>query len=439
MKKCGVWCLLVSLMMLMGCARPALYESNGNKDEKVITLLSFPDQDKFYLQAAIDAAQLDFQVEIIEVPQNQYEDKAKMMLMAQEATDLIMVDAPNIASYASSGMLEPLNMFWEKNDFADLTESMQETVQWQGKIWAAPLNDATCLLFYNKLIFEKAGIIPAHDMSDSWSLDELLENAVKLTKRNQKGEIIQYGLQPVMFTPDNLVEGMAFTQMLYLWWFGGSILDESMTRASGFFNSPESLDALKYFRSLYVTQQVAPLYEISNGFVDGKVAMWITGPWMLGTWRDNYPDFFQNGWGIMPLPHGIVEASPSGSWNIAMTAQSKHKQEAWQALEALTGRNGMKIWCEGTGNLPARSSVSKIADFALMQDAYELAMIQLQTTSRPRPVSPYYPGISRAIIDCFNSVAFGEEPSEAIKKATERIDLLLGSTDHSISTPEESP
>ena len=42
-----------------------------------ITLASFPDQPKDALMAAIENANLDFDVEIIEYPQNEYEKKSK--------------------------------------------------------------------------------------------------------------------------------------------------------------------------------------------------------------------------------------------------------------------------------------------------------------------------------------------------------------------------
>lgn len=425
MKQYLILFTLAIVLILSGCTAPDPWTEKEAEEELVVTLLSFPDQDKSYLQAAIAAADLGFRVDIMEVPQNQYEDKAKMMLLANSATDLIMLDSPNIASYASSGMLEPLDDYWLKDDFSDLTDSMQATVRWEGHTWAAPLNDATCLLFYNKAIFDNAGIQTAAGLADSWSLQRLLEVARELTLRDVDGSIVQYGLQPVMFTPDNAVEGMAFTQMLYLWWFGAEILNEEMTQASGYLDSPQGLQALEYYRELYVNSQVAPLHELQNGFVEGKLAMWVTGPWMLGTWRDSYPDFFEGGWGVMPLPHGLEHASPCGSWNIAMTAQAAHKPEAWKVIEALTGRRGMRIWCEGTGNLPARKSVAEEANFSHMQHAYTLAMEQLLRTSRPRPITPAYPAISQALVDCFNSVAFGEEPGAALHRAAQRIDQVL--------------
>lgn len=414
-------CCLVS-----GCAPQTALQAqrtSARQEAPTITLLSFPDQDKEYLEAAIRSANLDFHVEIMEVPQNQYESKAQMMLMGQQATDLILVDAPNLAGYASSGTLEPLDAYWEKSDFEDLTPSMQQSMQWKGKTWAAPLNDATCLLFYNKKLFEEAGIEAAATIEDSWDMETLMENAIRLTKRDVYGNVLQYGLQPVMFTPDNKNEGMAYTQMLYLWWFGADVIDP-LTGEAGL-RSPQALEAMQYYYDLYATHKVAPLYEIANGFTDGKIAMWINGPWLLGVWKDNFPEFYENGWGVMPLPHGSWRASPCGSWNVAMTKQSKHKQEAWQVIQALTGREGMKLWCEGTGNIPARTSVMKDIHYGNMQAAYALAIEQLNSTSRARPVTPAYPAISEALVNCFNSIAYGTKPEHIIAETEWKINQAL--------------
>lgn len=411
--------LLLCCCALSGCAPQGAFQSQESAqggEAPAITLLSFPDQDRDYLEAAIRRADLGFEVEIIEVPQNQYESKAQMMLMGQQATDLILVDAPNLAGYASSGTLEPLDAYWGKSDFGDLTPSMQQSMQWKGKTWAAPLNDSTCLLFYNKALFREVGIEPAAP-GEGWDMETLMENAVRLTKRDVYGNVLQYGIQPVMFTPDNKNEGMAYTQMLYLWWFGADLIDP-LTGEAGL-RSPQAQEALRYYYDLYVTHKVAPLYEIANGFTDGKIAMWINGPWVLGVWKDNFPEFYENGWGVMPLPHGQFSASPCGSWNVAMTKQSKHKQQAWQVIQALTGQEGMKLWCEGTGNIPARTSVMEDITYGSMQAAYTLAIEQLNSTSRARPVMPAYPAISEALVSCFNSIAYGTRP-EAILGETER-------------------
>jgi fructooligosaccharide transport system substrate-binding protein len=419
--------LTLVISLLTGCSADIGQTSakSAKKPRETVTMLSFPDQSKEYFEAAVANANIDFDLKIYEVPQNQYEDKVHMMLMAQESTDLILMDAPNIASYAVLGVLEPLEKYWDKNDFDDLIDTAKASVIWNGHIWAAPLNESSCLIFYNKRLFEEAGIIAPEKLEDAWDMEQLLDAAKKLTKRDKEGNIVQYGIQPSMFAINNKNEGMAYTQMLFVWWFGGDILSPDRKTATGYFDSPQSIDAIRYYGELYYKHKGAPDFEIVNGFENGKIAMWINGPWLLGIWKNNFPEFYNGGWGAMPLPGGSASASPTGSWNIAITSQSKNKDKAWQIVSAITGKEGMKIWCEGTGNIPARKSVLSQDKKYEIHPVYRLISEQLKSNSRSRPVTPAYPEISEAIVDCFNSVAHGEDVEAAVKLATQKINDAL--------------
>lgn len=420
----------IIITILAGCLTSPDYidtgiSSNITAQQETVSLLSFPDQPKEYFKEAIEHAGINANVNVLEVPQNQYEDKVHLMLMAREATDLILMDSPNIASYAVTGVLEPLDTYWDKEDFNDLLETTKNSVRWDGHIWASPLNESSCLLFYNRRLFEEAGITAPTNLSDAWDLNTLLDVAKRLTKKDRDGNITQYGILPSMFAINNRNEGMAYTQMLYLWWFGGDILSPDGTTASGYFDSPQSIDAIRYYGELFYKHKVAPSQEIVNGFVSGKIAMWINGPWLLGVWKDNFPEFYDGGWGVMPLPRGIESASPTGSWNIAITKQSTKKDVAWSVIKAITGKDGMRIWCKGTGNIPARKSILENDIVYDTNPVYQIIREQLNENSRSRPITPAYPDISEAIIDCFNSVAHGEDVEPVVEEAVKKINKSL--------------
>ena len=425
MKRILALALLFCLLAGCGGATSSEPEEPTDKTGETLTMLSFPDQPKKYFEEALKAANLDFEVKIIEVPQNQYENKVRMMLSANEAPDLILIDAPNIANYAITGRLVPLDDYWGDESFDDLVDSAKKAVTWNGHRWASPLNEASCLLFYNRRLLRDAGISPADTAKDAWTMEELLEAAIALTRRDESGEIIQYGLQPTMFSPNNKVEGMAYTQMLYTWWFGAEILSPDGSTATGYFDSEKNLEALQFFSDLYQKYSVSPVQEIPNGFENGKIAMLISGPWLIGTWRDNFPDFYGGEWGAMPLPRGLSAACPTGSWNIAMTAQCKNRENGWRAIDALTGSQGMRIWCNGTGNIAARQSVIDAEYEQNQKVPYNIIYDQLSGSARVRPVTPAYPYISEAIVDCYNSVAFGADPKTAVADATEKINQAL--------------
>jgi fructooligosaccharide transport system substrate-binding protein len=345
------------------------------------------------------------------------------MIAGGDVGDVICMDAPNIAYYAGEGALEPLDAYWSKADFSDLVGSSQQAMTWDGKIWAAPLNESNCVLYYNKDMFKAAGLTAPTKVANAWTMDQLLAAAIKLTKKDSAGNVKVYGIMPQMFSVDNRNEGMTYTQMLWTWWFGADILSPDSKTAKGYFDSPASLKALHFYQDLFQKYKAAPAMPMTNGFESERVAMWINGPWMVGEWKKNFPEFYKSKWGAMPLPRGAAAASNAGSWNLAMTAQSKNKKLAWQVINAITNTEGAAIYCLKSGNLPARKSVLDKMDMS--QSPFSIIKEQLVLTAKARPTTPAYPVVSEAVMDAFNAVAYGANVEKTDADAVAKIERAL--------------
>jgi fructooligosaccharide transport system substrate-binding protein len=380
-----------------------------------VTLASFPDQPKDALEAAIKAANLDFDVDIIEYPQNEYENKVKMAFGSNTATDLILMDGPNIASYATTGVLEPLDSYWDKSDFSDLVASSQSTVTWNSHIWAAPLNEANTVLFYNKKIFDELGIVAPKKLEDAWTFQQLMDVCKKVTIPGKR-----YAIQPQMFSLANKNEGMTFTQMLWLWMAGGSVIAPDGSTATGYFDSAASKKGIQFYADLF-KNGYSTTEDIVNAFETDKVAMWVNGPWCIGNWKKDFPNVQ---WGAMPMPKDVVSASGSGSWNIAISKSSKNKENAYKVIQAITGKKGQATWCSMTGNLPSRKSILE-SDPAYKEYPFDIINQQLVSTAKARPVTPAYPQISEALTNCFSEVAFGADVNQSVDKATKKMNEAL--------------
>ena len=391
--------------------------------EDKVVIDTFSDLAPQYMIEALQKAGLADKVEIRTVPQNQYEAKLKLSIAGGTVGDIVCMDAPNIAYYADQGALEPLNAYWDPKDFADLVGSAQQSVTWNGKIWAAPLTESNCVLFYNKEMFKEAGIKAPATLADAWTVDQLLAAAIKLTKKDAAGNVKVYGIMPQMFSIDNRNEGMTYTQMLWTWWFGADILSQDGKTTKGYFDSPASLKALHFYQDLFQKYKVAPTAAITGGFEAEKIAMWINGPWMVGTWKTSFPEFYKSKWGAMPLPHGVSAASNSGSWNLGISSQSKNKKLAWQIVQAITNTEGSQIYCDRIGNLPARQSVIKNTD--MTRTPFTVIKEQLVANARARPVTPVYPKISEAVMDTFNAVAYGQDVEKTVAAAVSKMERAL--------------
>ncbi len=413
--------LRTALIAMLGLS---LWGQSLFADNAKVIIDTFPDLWPQQMTDALQKAGIADKVDFRTVVQNDYESKLKLTIASGDVGDVICMDAPNIAYYAGAGALEPLDAYWDKADYNDLVGSARSAMTWNGKIWAAPLNESNCVLYYNKDMFKAAKLTAPTKLSDAWTVDQLLQAAIKLTKKDSSGKVTVYGILPQMFSNDQRNEGMSYTQMLWTWWFGGDILSKDGKTAKGYFDSPASKKALHFYQDLFQKFSAAPAVPMSGGFEAEKVAMWITGPWMIGEWQRSFPEFFKaNKWGAMPLPKGVAAASNSGSWNLAISAQSKNKQLAWQVVRAITGKDGAYVYCSETGNLPARQSVLEKTD--LSKPPFNIIKEQLVQTARCRPVTPVYPPITYAVMDCFNAVALGEDVDKAVADAVAKMERAL--------------
>src|SRR5690606_10267447 len=83
-----------------------------------------------------------------------YETALRTALAGGNAPDIMQIDSPTLASYANNGALLPLDAFYERDGGKeDITDAVVESLTYNGKMYAAPLNDASLAMFYNKKLF----------------------------------------------------------------------------------------------------------------------------------------------------------------------------------------------------------------------------------------------------------------------------------------------
>lgn len=347
----------------------------------------------------------------VNVPYTEYENKVRLALSSGTGADVIWIDTPNLASYAANGALAPLNDYWDKSDFEDLLDSSQQAMQYNGKIYAAPLNEANLCIFYNKDLTDKAGIKPPKTVADAWTWDQFYDAASKLTQKDANGKVKVYGASPSMAAVTEVSEGATYGLISWIGQGGGSVLSEDGSKAAGVFDSDQNIETLKFFQKFY-TNGIAPKQAITNGFETGKIAMTFIGPWEFGTLKDKYPKFNV---GTSPLPKNTKAASPTGSWDVGITTQCKNPEAAWEFVKQLTGKEDSKSRTDATGDLPARKSLVQESSL-LNTELYQPIKDQLMNGAAARPVTPVYPKISEALNKTFNDVAFGKDPAATVKK-----------------------
>ena len=109
------------------------------------------------VQGLIDefnAAQDQYVVNGLSVPDVQ---KIVVAISSGEGPDITDNFSNNIATYATSGIIHPLDEFIARDnyDLSDYLPGALQSCQYEGKTYALPINFTTFMLFYNKALFSE--------------------------------------------------------------------------------------------------------------------------------------------------------------------------------------------------------------------------------------------------------------------------------------------
>lgn len=190
-----------------------------------------------------------------------------------------------------------------------------------GKIYGFPWALNTMNLYYNRSLFQEAGL---PDPQKGWTTSEFEEYARRLTVDKQgDGEIDQWGL-------DHLHDGH-----LYLWGqlFGGSFLTEDGTAVA--IQEPEFITALEWAQKLVISDQSVRLSpQGDNQFAAGRSGMVANWEAYVGTLTtQQVHENFE--WGMTYMPRGGNAPTLNyGQWHVmAILRTTKHPEAAWEFLK----------------------------------------------------------------------------------------------------------
>jgi multiple sugar transport system substrate-binding protein len=329
-----------------------------------------------------------------------------------DVPDLITIDNPTTASFATQGALEDLTDLTAKSGVikaANFYKGSWGITQWKGRQWAIPGEANTIALYYNADMFKAKGLDPDKPPK-TWS--ELLAATEKLTDKSKN----VYGLG---FSAIQSEEG-TFQWLPWLEQAGGSINN---------LNSPEAVAALQVWTDLVAKEQVSKdalikrQFEMTSSWIGGASAMVISGPWELQRTKDVKFD-----WRVAPLPvrdGKNIQASALGGYVWGIPKGAKNKEGAFKVIEFMLMPAQMaQVWLGG--RLPPSPNV--VIDNPQFPAAYAAFKTQMEF-ARPRGPHPDWPVISAAIQTAIQEALTGRaKPAQALEKASKVVGPLLQKT-----------
>ena len=340
--------------------------------------------------------------------------KADQEAASHTLPNLIAMDNPDVAAFASTGALTQLDSYFQ----GQLTPSNYyagplQTTLYQSKTYSLPVGSNDLALYYNIKDFQAAGLTPPATWSD------LTADAKLLTKGNTFG-----------FAFSAIGDEEATFQFEPFLWSNQGNLSQV--------DSSQSVAALQVLNDLVSSGSASKAVltwnqpDVATQFGEGNAAMMENGPWELSTLEQQYNMKYGTDFGVvqMPVPQaGEKAAVPLGGeeWSIPVSSNSAAVQATVDLVKWLEEPAQLVEFDEGFGYIPALKSAAQTvlqADPELSVFASEFDTAQARTAQ----LGAKYPKVSELIWTAMQSALSGSQtPQAALSQAQQQISTILQS------------
>ncbi len=382
----------------------------------------FPEPSGAFAQAARECSQAsngEYKIALRKLPNDadgQREQMVRRLAAGDTALDILGLDVTWTPEFAEAKWIEP----WPADRAAQVEKgtlpAMVDTATWDGRLYSAPFNTNIQLLWYRKDLVQQ---VPR-----TWN--EMISAAEQLAQQGKPHYIEIQGAQ---------YEG-------YVVWFnslvhsaGGQILEGNSAQSQRVALGQPAVDALQVIHDLAHSPAADPSlsnqHEDENrlAFEAGHAPFMLNWPYVYPAAKQDVPKIFQNmGWAVYPSVSPDVPAHPTiGGIDLAVSAYSKHKQQAFDAIQCLRQPKHEITNAIKGGLPPVLEDIyqNPPKDFRDQYPFYEVIYQSLKQAS-VRPLTPAYQSVSVAIASTLSPPS-SVNPQRDVKALRSQIDDALHS------------
>ncbi|WP_175639288.1 ABC transporter substrate-binding protein [Metabacillus schmidteae] len=325
---------MVFSLILAGCQSKESSSGGGSKDG--VVTLKFMGWEASPLEtesvkkgiAKFEEAHPNIKVEYTPVPGDQYASKLLTMMAGDAAPDVFFLGASDYRSFQERGVLLDLTQYFENElDIDDFIPSSGGIMSIDGSIYGVSSCTVSPVLYYNKDLFDQAGIsYPPSNPDEAWTWDEFTKAAAQLTVKDGD-KVTQFGTYGFE-TFANTIAGILENE--------GSVFNDDFTAT--IINSPQTkevLEAILTVKQNGYSPEAKLLEEsgmsASQMLQTGKIGMLIEGSWALQQLAQmDFPV------GVAALPKFDVASTTGQAHLHSASANTKHPEEAWEFIKFLS-------------------------------------------------------------------------------------------------------
>lgn len=373
--------IVVASQLLSACG-------SGGGGKTTLNFYIYPDNSGA-VQQAIDnctaASGGRYQIKYQKLPNGadgQRQQMVRRLAAKDSAMDLLGLDVTWAPEFAEAGWIREWTGSLRTQVEQGTLKGPLQTATYKNKLWAAPFNSNTQLLWY------RADLVPTPPKT--W--DEMINMSLDLAKQGKPHYIEIQG---------NQYEGITVWFNTLVASGGGSVLNDAGTAPA--LGEP-AVKALTIMKKLASSAAADPSLSVQMendnrlAMEAGSAAFELNYPFVYPSMKKNQPKMFENfKWAAYPAVSGDQPAHVTiGGINIAVSAYSKHPAEAFDAALCLRNRDNQLIGATKGGTPP---SLADLYDDPAMQADYPFrADIKASLdTAAVRPLTPAYQNLSIVI------------------------------------------
>ena len=297
-----------------------------------------------------EATHPNIKVKVETAPFDEYFTKLQTLIAGGTAPDVFELNYENFVTYADKGVLLDLSPMMKADTTLNpevYSERANSAFSYNGMQLGLPATFSTVMLYYNKDLFDQAGVeYPTAD----WTWSDAVEAGKKLNDPANGVWGLYSGVQFWEFYKKAAQNNCRF-------------FNDDKTEV--LINSPECVEALQTMVDMVKTDKVVPSAADMGGqsdgdmFMAGKLAMDVTGIWMFSAYKDAP---FQ--WDVTVEPGMANKATHFFANGVSAFAATKHAQEAYEWIKFFTSDPEMaNIRIASGWELPALKDPTLFEDY----------------------------------------------------------------------------
>lgn len=373
------------------------------------------------------------------VPYGDLQKKLLVYIASNDAPDIMMGRTDFADAYHAGKVALPLQDYFAPEYVADIPENLRNAASSDGNLYCVPWETSVMLLYFNRDLFEKAGVPTPPEvegLEGGWTDEELIARLEEVNaKLKAAGDNQSWALAAA--GQGNGGPGANYSQLESIWIRSQGdpnaakdssayktlmgISDDGLS-VSGYIDTPEAIKGMQYYQSLF-SKGLTPLGPVPNQFPGGIAATYFGGLNFTNRFRvpGQEPKFK---WGVSLPPKGNIVFNGNGSDSPLVWSKAKHPAEAVALLAFLCNDKNRLAFHKAWGSMPSRTSLrTAMSEFATEQPFKMASALSDASYSVPR--TPGYFDYFNAMNPAVKDIALGADPAKVLPDTAAKIDRLL--------------